>query len=417
MNFPALSAFCRHTARISSAVGLSALVVLFALGGRAAPTVALSNGLALTPPMGWNSWYSFGCNVNEDIVRSAAYAMNTNGMQKAGYTYVNIDDCWEASSRNADGALTSNTTKFPSGMPALANYVHGLGLKLGIYTDAGTATCQGFPGSYGHYAQDALTFAQWGVDFIKVDWCNTTGLDPKTQYSQFRDAIANVATTRPMVFSICDWGVNSPWVWGPSTGNMWRMSSDIPDRWTGFLRVVDKNAPLYPYAGPGAWNDPDMLQVGRNGMTDTEYRSQFSLWTIMAAPLLAGNDIGSMLPNSYTAATLTNTEVIAVNQDPLGIQGRMVSQNPSGDLQVWAKPLGAQSGSAVRAVVLFNRQHIQNYITVNWSDVGLTPGSITALRDLWAHQDLNSSQYTQTSYRVAVPSHAVVVLRVVGQAP
>jgi alpha-galactosidase len=388
--------------------------------------LALTNGQATTPPMGWNTWYSFGCNINAVLIKSMADAMHTNGMQAAGYTYVNLDDCWEASARDTNGNLTWDVARFGSdGIPGLATYVHNLGLKLGIYTDAGTATCQGYPGSLdpnppdptNRYKRDALTFAQWGVDFVKVDWCNTTGLVPEKQYPLFRDAIAaaTTATGHPMVFSICEWGVNAPWTWGANTGNLWRISGDIADRWLGFLKVVDTDAPLYPSASPGAWNDPDMLQVGRGGMTATEDRSQFSLWAIMAAPLLASNDLTKMTTGSATATTLLNTEVIAVDQDLLGVQGRVVKQDPSGNLQVWAKPLqpgpNDPPGAAVRAVVVFNRMYNKKDMTVTWADIGLT--NVTAVRDLWKHQPVTG--YTMTGYTTTVIQHDVVVLRVVGQ--
>ena len=407
----------RALAKLGSAVLIVAGAFLWP-GDGVQTVMALDDGLARTPPMGWNNWYAFGCAVNEQIIRETAAAMAANGMKSAGYTYVNIDDCWQVG-RDSSGTIAADPVKFPSGIRALADYVHGLGLKLGIYTDAGTATCAGRPGSLGYEDKDMLTYAQWRVDFVKVDWCNTSGLDPKTQYAKFRDAIvkATTATGQKMVFSICNWGVASPWTWGPQTGHMWRMAGDIPDRWLGFLRVVDKNEPLHPYARPGAWNDPDILQVGRAGMTDVEYRSQFSLWAMMAAPLLAGNDIRAM--SAYTKETLTNSEVIAVDQDPLGVQGRVVRRNPSNDLQVWSRPLQprvSEAGKAVWAVALFNRMYNRKEMTVIWRDLGLVDGSVVAVRDLWAHQDLALAQWSRTGYTVTVPQHGIIVLRVVGTA-
>src|SRR5256886_767238 len=250
--------------------------------GRAsrASRAALDNGLARTPPMGWNSWNHFGCNVSEQLIKETADAIVASGMRDAGYRYVVIDDCWEVA-RDAAGTLVADSTRFPHGIKALADYVHGKGLGFGIYTDAGTNTCQRRPGTYGHEEQDARTFAAWGVDYVKEDWCHAEGLDAPTQYATFRDALAKAG--RPIVFSICEWGSNDPWDWAPQIGNLWRTTGDIRDKWTSMLSLLDLSSQHASVARPGAWNDPDMLEVGNGGMTDDEYRAHFSLWAIIAA--------------------------------------------------------------------------------------------------------------------------------------
>ncbi len=371
-------------------------VVLVLLGAPYAR--ASNNGLALTPPMGWNSWNHFGCSgLNETVVEQTATAMVSSGMQAAGYRYINLDDCWMAPSRDANGNLVPDPTKFPSGMPALVSYVHNLGLKIGIYEDAGTATCQGRPGSYGYYEQDADTFAAWGVDYIKLDWCNTAGLDPQAQYTQFQQALASAGGN--IVFSLCDWGTNTPWIWAPAVGNLWRTTGDIGDNWLSMVNNMQANSAYAASAGPGAWNDPDMLEVGNGGMTDTEDRTHFSMWAMMAAPLIAGNDLTGLSVASL--ATLTNQEVIAVDQDALGKQGVLLSDN-GGGLQVWAKPV--TGGTAVALLNLFGTAAT---ISVNWSAFGLQPNETAAVRDLWAHADLG--EFTGT-FSANVPSHGVIMV-------
>lgn len=380
------------------------LVLLFSLQFLASPpgqTAFAANGLALTPPMGWNSWNKFGCSVSESLMKQQADAMVSNGMKAAGYQYVNIDDCWESRSRDSNGNLVADPTRFPDGIKALADYVHADGLKLGIYNDAGTATCAGFPGFEGHEQQDANTYASWGIDYIKVDWCNTSGLDPQTQYTKIANALQS--TGRPIVLSLCSWGNGNPWIWGASVANLWRTTSDISDNWNSMLTNFDANAAYAAYAKPGGWNDPDMLEVGNSGMSTTEDQTHFSLWAISAAPLLTGNDLSTM--SAATASILTNSEVIAVDQDPAGVQGTKISDNGSG-LQVWAKRLQA---SNTYAVVLLNRSGSTANMTVNWSSLGLT-GSV-GVRDLWAHADKGSFA---SGYMASVPSHGVAMLKVTG---
>jgi len=361
------------------------------------PARPLDNKLARTPPMGWNSWNHFGCDVSAQLIRETADAMAKSGMRDAGYQYLVIDDCWQVA-RDAAGRLVADSVRFPGGMKSLAEYVHSKGLKFGLYTDAGRQTCQRRPGTYGSEEIDARTFAEWGVDYVKEDWCNSEGLDGPTQYAKFRDALAKAG--RPIVFSICEWGSNRPWEWGPRTGNLWRTTGDIGDRWASMIALLDLNAQYALAASPGAWNDPDMLEVGNGGMTDDEYRAHFSLWALMAAPLMAGNDVRTMAAS--TRDILLNKEVVAVDQDSLGVQGMLV-QEPAPDLQVWAKPLGDGS----RAVVLFNRSALQTVITASWRALGIRGPA--RVRDLWTHADLGTFP---ARFMAPVPAHGVVMVRI-----
>lgn len=364
-----------------------------------------ANGLALTPPMGWNSWNKFGCNIDEATVRRVADAMVSSGMKDAGYTYVVIDDCWHGQ-RDADGFITADAVKFPSGIKALADYIHAKGLKFGIYSDAGMKTCGGRPGSQGHEYQDALTYARWGVDYLKYDWCSTGSRNAEEAYALMADALRS--TGRDIILSICEWGTNKPWLWAGKIGNLWRTTGDITDKWEGkhngyawgVASIADMNEPLWSYSGPGHWNDPDMLEVGNGGLTTAEYRAHFSLWAIMAAPLIAGNDIANM--DEATRAILLNKEVIAVDQDRLGVQGRRIWKE--GDTEIWAKPL---SGGA-HAVLLFNRGTAPARITVNWDQLGLARGAKVRVRDLWAHKDVGR---TSSAYSASVASHDVVMVK------
>jgi alpha-galactosidase len=352
---------------------------------------------ATTPPMGWNSWNHFGCNVSDSLIRGQADAMVASGMRQAGYRYVIIDDCWQIS-RDASGTIVADPVLFPHGIKALADYVHSRGLAFGIYTDAGSLTCQGRPGTLGHEDQDAQTYAAWGVDYVKEDWCHAQGLDPRTQYTMFRRALDHAK--QPIVLSICEWGVNRPWDWAPKIGNLWRTTEDINDTWSSMLDNLDESGQHADVAHAGAWNDPDMLEVGNGGMSDAEYRAHFSLWAIMAAPLIAGNDLGTM--SDATRAILTNPEVIAVDQDPLGVQGVLVWEAPPA-LQVWSKPL--QDGAW--AVALLNRADTQATISASLARVGLRHDT-AMVRDLWAHRDLG---VFVKQFATAVPAHGVAMLR------
>ena len=296
--------------------------------------------LALTPPMGWNSWNEFACDVDENLIKSVADAMVETGMKDAGYEYVVIDDCWQVD-RDENGNIIPDPDRFPSGMKALADYIHAKGLKFGLYSDAGTHTCQGRPGSRGYEYRDARTYASWGVDYLKYDWCNTGTQDPKASYKTMRDAL--YAAGRPIVFSICEWGRSKPWTWAGEIGHLWRTTSDIQKcfdcevNWGGIgvLQILDKQVKLREYAGPGRWNDPDMLEVGNEGLTESENRAHFSLWCMLAAPLMAGNDIRSM--SDETRDILTRKEVIALDQDPLGRQA--LRWMKFGEWEIWFKPL------------------------------------------------------------------------------
>ena len=355
-----------------------------------------SASLAQTPPMGWNSWNKFGCNVSDKLIREMADVIVSSGMQAAGYQYVNIDDCWQVS-RDASGTIVADPTRFPEGMKALADHVHSKGLKLGLYTDAGTGTCEKRPGSLNHEDQDAKTYASWGIDYVKIDWCNSEGLDPEVQYAKFRDAL--VHSGRPVVFSICNWGVKTPWRWGPTTGNLWRTTGDINDTYDRMTLIGFGQNGLEKFAGPGHWNDPDMLEVGNGGMKRDEYRTHMALWAILAAPLLAGNDLRSMSPE--TKELLMNSEILAVDQDAKGVQGRRVWQE--GPLEIWVKPLADGS----QAVGLFNRSESPTKMTLDFKSIG-APAS-AKLRDLLDHKDLGT---IQNSYSADVPTHGVVLVKV-----
>ena len=496
---------------------------------------ALDDDLAKTPPMGWNSWNRFGCQIDEQLILDTAKAMVESGMKDAGYEYVNIDDCWMDEERDENGNYVADPERFPHGIKWLVDQIHDMGLKVGIYSSNGAMTCQGLPGGYGHEKEDAQKYAEWGIDYLKYDWCyspelhysadidkisvngvdyeaedgtlegganvadcancsgerkvgnignnsgsltfdnvrvtksghyeltiyyanfywedgipnrsvyvsvnggegqkvefvNTGGWDSvktatvqvqlesgdntikfynpwtkhdnaKYAYTRMRDALdeAYAGTGRDIVFSLCEWGSNEPWLWAKDVGHLWRTTGDISDNWGSVLNILDQQVGLEKYAGPGHWNDPDMLEVGNGGMTNTEYTSHFSLWSILAAPLLAGNDLRNM--DEATKDILTNQEVIEVNQDPLGVQGKKIRDD--GDQEVWVKPL--QNGD--RAVVLFNRGSSAKTIQVNANDIGMPNAPSYVLRDLWKHTE------TVTAGEIVahVPSHGVAMYRV-----
>ena len=367
---------------------------------------ALDNGLARTPPMGWNSWNKFGCNVSEKLIKEAADAVVSSGMKDAGYKYVVIDDCWQVS-RDKDGNIIADAERFPGGIKAVADYVHSKGLLFGIYSDAGTGTCQNRPGSRGYEFQDARQYAAWGVDYLKLDWCNHSTQDSVSSYALMRDALAK--SGRPIVFSICEWGSTKPWLWAGTVGNLWRTTGDIVDKWegkekwggNGVVQILDLEDGLESYAGPGHWNDPDMLEVGNGGLKLTESRAHFSMWCILAAPLMAGNDIRSMAPEIRDI--LTNAEAIAIDQDPLGQQGKRVRK--SNGLEVWSKQL-ADGG---RAVALLNRSASGADIPVSWTEIGYPDTLAASVRDIWAKKDLGS---LKSKVSASVPSHGVVLLRI-----
>jgi alpha-galactosidase len=366
------------------------------------PSAPGENTLALTPPMGWNSWNTFGCSIDETLIRQIADTMATNGMKDAGYQYVNLDDCWQVS-RDASGVIVADTSKFPSGIKALADYVHSKGLKLGVYSDHGTYTCAGRPGSYGYETIDANTYAAWGVDYLKEDHCSASSGDAeRADYQRMRDALRN--SGRPIVFSICAWEFLS---WMPTNGHLWRTTGDISASYSSMYSMLAPNSAPAFVAGPGHWNDPDMLEVG-NGMTLEEDRSHFTLWCLMASPLLAGNDV--RYASADTLSILTNPEVIAVNQDAAGEQGIRVA-GVAGANEVWCKPLGTNFNT--RAVGLFNAGSSSLSITANWTDLGLQAGP-ASVRDLWARTDLG---IFTNSFTATVPAHGVRLLKVTGTAP
>ncbi|QOY90539.1 glycoside hydrolase family 27 protein [Paludibaculum fermentans] len=357
------------------------------------------NGLSPTPPMGWSSWNKFGAKIDDKTIRSVADAMVASGMGDAGYTYVNIDDGWQGK-RDESGVLQPNSG-FPD-MKALADYVHSKGLKLGIYSSPGPRTCGGFEGSYAHEELDARTWATWGIDYLKYDWCSASRIwkneDMRAVYQKMGEALR--ATGRPMVYGLCQYGLAEVQKWGPSVGaNLWRTTMDIQDRWTSMAEIGFSQSALAAFGGPGHWNDPDMLEVGNTHMTTLEYRTHFSLWAMLAAPLIAGNDVRNM--SSETKEILLNREVIAINQDSLGQPARRLRKD--GDTEVWSRPL---AGGAY-AIALFNRGQEDAEVSVRWSD--LDRNRPRHLRDVWRHEDLGqiTEQFTAT-----VRSHGTVLIRI-----
>lgn len=359
------------------------LIILISLGTSAQKF----ENLVPTPPMGWNSWNKFGCNVSEKLIMQMADQMISSGMHDAGYEYIVIDDCWQVD-RDENGNIVVDKDRFPNGIKTLADYIHSKGLKFGIYSCAGSKTCAGRPGGRGHEFQDALTYARWGVDYLKYDWCNTTTQEAKSSYTTMRDGL--FAAKRPIVFSLCEWGTAKPWEWAKEVGHLWRTTGDIVDRWDSMIDILDKNRDLAKYAGPGGWNDPDMLEVGNGGMTTEEYRTHFSLWCIMAAPLMAGNDLGNMAPE--TKEILTNSELIALDQDKLGKQGFCYRDN--GDYEIWIKKLDGKE----KAALLLNRGDEEKTVQVDfnvllranddyWSN---EPYKLVdyKVRDLWLHKEV-----------------------------
>jgi len=366
--------------------------------------------------MGWNSWNAFQLAIDEGKLRAAADFIASSGMRDAGYSYVVVDAGWKAKSRDAQGRLQEDTSKFPSGLKALADYVHGKGLKFGIYTDAGSEDCDsGAPGSEGHEESDARTFAAWGVDYVKEDWCHSEGLDAATVYRKMSRAIE--ATGRPMVLSLCEWGDNQPWLWAAPIANLWRTTGDGKDCWDcggetsdrkggyprGWTRILDAQVGLERYAGPGHWNDPDLLLAGLPGLTAEEARAQFSLWAILAAPLMASCDLRKMTP--AIREILENKEAIAIDQDALGAEGVRIS--PRGTHEVWGRKL--RDGGV--AVVLFNRGTTDAEMTISAGTVGVDATQPAQVRDVWKHEDRGSMG---KGYTTRVPAHGVAMLRIGG---
>ena len=403
-------------------------------------------GVADTPQMGWSSWNCFMTDINEDLIKATADAMVDLGLVEAGYVYLNLDDGWHGE-RDASGFVLEDREKFPSGMKALADYLHAKGLKLGIYSDAGDFTCACYTGSRGHEYQDAITYAHWGVDYLKYDWYFTTNANAKGSYTLMRNALRKAG--RPILFSICEWGVNKPWEWAQDVGHSWRTTGDIGPvfapvpvsydeqgrrRWKpmSVLEIIDRNEPLREYAGPGHWNDPDMLEVGNSAtvdgvfydMTESEDRAHFTMWCMMAAPLILGNDLTKITPE--TLAIITNKGMIAVDQDPLGIQG-LRTKNEDG-LQYWFKPLS----DGAWAFCVMNTREEDVTVSLDWSELEVNDslskrrtgfGSTNySVQDLW-HPEAKAfptlvkgkgaqrKQMVANVRQVTVPSHDVVAYR------
>lgn len=369
--------------------------------------------LALTPPMGWNSWNKFGCNVDEKMIREMADYLVSTGMKSAGYEYIVVDDCWQTS-RDSLGNIQADALRFPSGMKALVDYVHSKALKFGIYSCAGSKTCAGRPGSRGYEYQDARWYAKWGVDYLKFDWCYVDAQNAEGAYKIIRDAL--FSAKRPIVLSICEWGDNKPWTWAKDVGHLWRTSGDIQDcfdckiNWggMGWIHILDKQVDLWKYAGPGHWNDPDMLEVGNSGLTLAESRAHFSLWAILAAPLMAGNDIRNMKPE--VKEILTNPEIIAIDQDKLGKQGfKWWTVN---DCEVWVKYLDNREV----AICIFNRSKEVKSFDFDWKkynniyhdNIGFNIDGSLKVRDLWKKKEIGT---TSQPLKLELQPHDVTVVK------
>nr|WP_321375916.1 glycoside hydrolase family 27 protein [uncultured Bacteroides sp.] len=373
--------------------------------------------LAKTPPMGWNSWNKFACDINEEIIRGVADKMVESGLRDAGYIYLNLDDCWHGK-RDSLGFITADPVKFPSGIKALADYIHSKGLKIGIYSDAGRQTCGGRPGSLGHEYQDALTYAKWGIDYLKYDWCNTEDVNPIGAYNLMKDALR--AAGRPILFSMCEWGNSKPWTWAKDTGHMWRTTGDIFNcfdcvdehpGWKAFgvLQILDMQEGLRKYAGPGHWNDPDMLEVG-NGQKVNQDRAHFSMWCMLAAPLILGNDIRNM--SDETKAIIMNRDVIAIDQDTLGVQGLKVASQDG--IEVWFKPLAGGDW----AFCMLNRSNEDKEYEINWQKFNFDDevskrstnfhNTTYVIKNLWTKKVEGS---TKKDKKVSVPAQDVLLYR------
>ena len=398
------------------------LLLLLPVIGRAQTRESLS----LTPQMGWSSWNKFQGNINEDIIKSIADAMVASGLKDAGYTYINIDDCWHGK-RDADGFIQADPKHFPHGIKALADYVHSRGLKLGIYSDAGSETCAGRPGSLGHEYQDALQYARWEVDYLKYDWCNTTNVNAQGAYQLMRDALQ--AAGRPIFFSMCEWGDNHPWHWAKGIGDSWRIGPDI---WCSFdstrvfptyiqcsvIDCINHNDSLRSYAGPGHWNDPDMLEVG-NGLSANQDRAHFTMWCMMASPLILGNDVRNM--SDETKAILTNRDLIAIDQDKLGVQGlRFLIRE---GLEYWFKPLS----NGDWAMTIFNPTRQPLSCSLNWQDFNLTDEEVSKrstafdktiykIKNLWTgRMEGKTTLKSKIERKVSVPAQDVITYRLIKQ--
>jgi len=378
------------------------------------------DNLALTPPMGWNSWNTFATEINEKLIKETVNAIVESGLLEAGFEYLVLDDGWMAMQRDEDGKLYGDPDKFPSGMKALGDYIHSKGLKFGIYNCAGSKTCGGYPGSRGHEYIDAQSYADWGVDYLKYDWCYTEKLNAEGAYMTMRDAL--YATGRPIVFSICEWGSNKPWEWGKDIGHLWRITGDITNCWDceighgswsalGIWKIINMRKDIRKYAGPGHWNDFDMMEVG-NELTDAENRSHFVMWSILASPLIMGNDVCSV--DKETLKTLTNKEVIAVNQDKLGIQGFRFSNEHN--IEIWLKPLSNNEW----AISFINMNDKPFNLEFDWLKHGIGDdfnrrnidfrNQTYEIRDLFRHELIGN---TTESLKTTLEVHDVLLIKLI----
>lgn len=363
-------------------------------------------GLAPTPPMGWNTWNTFASNINETLIKQTADVIAASGMRDAGYKFIVLDDAWLAKDRDSEGNLLADPQKFPSGMKALGDYLHSKGFKFGIYNCAGTRTCADYPGGRGHEFQDARTYASWGVDYLKYDWCNHGTANAQETYRTMRDALH--AAGRPIIFSLCEWGDSKPWTWAADTGHLWRTTGDImscydcTQQWSsGWKVILDKQVGLEKYSGPDHWNDPDMLEVGNQGLSPAESRAHFSFWCLLAAPLMAGNDVRSM--NTDTLAILTNKEAIAIDQDSLGKQGFRFRVETG--REIWLRELA----NGEWALCMLNTGTASADLTIDWSITNWTfKGVKFKIRDLWSGKDLGTTENPLTQ---TVQAHDVVFVR------
>ncbi|UPG88490.1 glycoside hydrolase family 27 protein [Luteibacter aegosomaticola] len=387
----------------------TALGTLMCAAGIATAPAKAADTADLLPQMGFNNWNSTHCRAefDEAMIRGIADKFISLGLKDAGYRYVNVDDCWANWQRDKDGHLQPNPKRFPSGIAALADYIHQRGLKFGVYSSAGTSTCEplqedrGFPGGLGHEVDDAKTIASWHVDYLKYDNCNNQKLDAHKRYTDMANALRN--SGRQIFFSMCEWGENKPWLWAskaPVNAGSWRTTGDITDTYASMLKIFKENVVLDKYASLGHWNDPDMLEVGNGGMTDVEYRSHFSLWSIMASPLLIGTDLRTIKPDALQI--LLNKDVIAIDQDPLGVQGHQVRD--ADGIHVIVKPL--KDGG--KAVAVFNEGDSAKDVSVAPSEIGLKAGGSHTVRDLWAHTDAKGDG----AIKVKLEPHATVMYRI-----
>lgn len=405
--------------KIILGLALCASILGYSQGNTHTQAAGKFEGLAMTPPMGWNSWNTFATNIDEKLVKETADIMVSSGLAAAGYNYIVLDDGWMTRERDANGDLVPDPVKFPSGMKSLIDYVHSKGLKFGLYNCSGTQTCAGYPGTRGYEYQDARFYAKLGIDFLKYDWCNTKGITAPEAYTTMSNALKTAG--RPIVFSLCEWGDNQPWEWGKPVGNLWRISGDIypcfdcefkhPENWSswGFMKIAEMRKDIRKYSGPDHWNDFDMMEVG-NEMNDTEDKSHFAMWCMLSSPLFTGNDYRKM--SKETLAILTNKELIAVNQDKLGIQG--FKHSAEDGLEVWVKPLSDGNW----AVTFLNRSEVSKKINFDWKknaikdvDFGYEADfnkTTFKLKNLWTNKD---SGNTKKNFTAELASHDCITLK------